>query len=221
MKLALSIFLFIVLFCSNFAQQNYQDVVYLKNGSIIRGVIIEQVPNVSIKIETKDGNVFVYEISQVEKMTKERPVGNFSNNNNSNIDEKSPTTAFFLSFLVPGLGQYYNGQATKGIIMDAVYVTGWALFFGAGTTTTTNNDYYYYNYNTTEITTWYYVGLGMVIGSSIWSMIDAPISANNINEQRRNSFGHLLEYNFDKVAIVGIDPVAFRHGSGVSLTVHF
>ena len=31
-----------------FAQGNYQDVVYLKNGSIIRGIIIEQVPNVSI-----------------------------------------------------------------------------------------------------------------------------------------------------------------------------
>lgn len=53
------------------AQQNYQDVVYLKNGSIIRGVIIEQIPNKSIKIETTDKNVFVYQIDDVEKMTKE------------------------------------------------------------------------------------------------------------------------------------------------------
>ena len=48
-----------------------QDVIYLKNGSIIRGTIIEQVPNVSIKIQTKDGNVFVYKMEEVEKMTKE------------------------------------------------------------------------------------------------------------------------------------------------------
>jgi len=53
------------------AQQNYQDVVYLKNGSIIRGVIIEQIPNKSIKIETTDKSVFVYQIDDVEKMTKE------------------------------------------------------------------------------------------------------------------------------------------------------
>lgn len=49
----------------------YIDVVYLKNGSIIRGIIIEQTPNVSLKIQTKDGSVFVYNIEDVEKMTKE------------------------------------------------------------------------------------------------------------------------------------------------------
>ena len=55
-----------------FAQSNYHDVVYLKNGSIIRGVIIEQIPNESLKIETADGSLFVFKIDEVEKMTKER-----------------------------------------------------------------------------------------------------------------------------------------------------
>ena len=32
------------------AAQNYTEVVYLKNGSIIKGVIIEQVPNVSLTL---------------------------------------------------------------------------------------------------------------------------------------------------------------------------
>lgn len=49
----------------------YVDVVYLKNGSIIRGMIIEQTPNVSLKIQTKDGSVFVYKMEEVEKMAKE------------------------------------------------------------------------------------------------------------------------------------------------------
>jgi hypothetical protein len=49
----------------------YIEVVYLKNGSIIRGVIIEQIPNVSLKIKTKDGNVFFYKMEDVEKITKE------------------------------------------------------------------------------------------------------------------------------------------------------
>ena len=49
----------------------YQDVVYLKNGSIIRGMIIEQIPNVSLKIQTKDSNVFVFKMEEIEKITKE------------------------------------------------------------------------------------------------------------------------------------------------------
>ena len=50
----------------------FQDVIYLKNGSIIRGVIIEQIPGISLKLETRDGNVFVYKMEEIEKMTKER-----------------------------------------------------------------------------------------------------------------------------------------------------
>jgi len=52
--------------------QEWQDVVYLKNGSVIRGMVIEQVPNVSLKIRTADGSVFVYAMDQVEKITKEQ-----------------------------------------------------------------------------------------------------------------------------------------------------
>ena len=53
--------------------QSYEDVIYLKNGSIIHGVIIEQVPNVKYKIQTYDGNVFVFEVENIEKITKEIP----------------------------------------------------------------------------------------------------------------------------------------------------
>lgn len=48
-----------------------KDVVYLKNGSIIRGVIIEQIPNESIKIRTNDGSVFVYSTEEILKILKE------------------------------------------------------------------------------------------------------------------------------------------------------
>lgn len=38
---------------------------------MIKGLIIEQVPNESIKIQTKDGSIFAFQIDSVEKMTKE------------------------------------------------------------------------------------------------------------------------------------------------------
>ena len=70
-KLLLVISLICGFTLSSFAQ-DLQEVVYLKNGSVIRGSIIEQVPNRSIKIQTADGNIFVYEMSDVVKISKEQ-----------------------------------------------------------------------------------------------------------------------------------------------------
>lgn len=53
------------------AQESYEDVVYLKNKSVIHGTIIEQIPNQSIKIKTKENIIFVYKIEEIEKITKE------------------------------------------------------------------------------------------------------------------------------------------------------
>lgn len=66
------------------AQNNMEDVVYLKNGSIIRGIIVEQIPNVSLKIQTNDRNVFVFKMEEIEKMTKEY-LPNDNSNNTSNL----------------------------------------------------------------------------------------------------------------------------------------
>lgn len=51
--------------------QGYRDVVYLRNGSIVKGIIVEQVPNQSLKIKTADGSVFVYQMADVQKIAKE------------------------------------------------------------------------------------------------------------------------------------------------------
>ena len=51
--------------------QQLMDVVYLKNGSVIKGMIIENIINVQVKIQTKDGSIFVNKYDEIEKMTKE------------------------------------------------------------------------------------------------------------------------------------------------------
>jgi hypothetical protein len=51
--------------------QVLRDMVHLKNGSIIKCQIIEQVVGESIKIKTSDGSIIVYKMDEVLKITKE------------------------------------------------------------------------------------------------------------------------------------------------------
>jgi len=114
---------------SLYAQQ-YQDVIYLKNGGLIRGIIIEQIPYVSIKIQTRDGNIFVYKLDDIERITKETikdatvvPTSK----------KKDPVLASCLSCLggclidVPGLGQFYNGDYAKGAMFTIANLSGMGL----------------------------------------------------------------------------------------------
>ena len=57
-----------------FAQQ-MEDVVYLKNGEIVWGTIIEQIPGESLKIQTADGSVFAYAMDEISKIVKEPVMG--------------------------------------------------------------------------------------------------------------------------------------------------
>ncbi len=89
-----------------FTQQVMQDVVYLKNGSIIKGIIIEQVPNKSIKVQTADGSVFVYTFEEIEKMTKE------TNNNvsNNNVSKPLNTKTSKYTGIIEGNYLFYVGS---------------------------------------------------------------------------------------------------------------
>ncbi len=52
--------------------ESMRDLVYLKNGSVVKGIIIEQIPNETLKIETGDGSIFVYKMDEIEKIAKEK-----------------------------------------------------------------------------------------------------------------------------------------------------
>lgn len=104
---------FVVVCNFSFGQNNMEDVVYLKNGSIIRGIIIEQVPNQSIKIQTKDRNVFVFKYDEIEKMTKENLPADNSNNISKVTDfKKSGFINLTEINYSPGIGEVKVGNYT-------------------------------------------------------------------------------------------------------------
>ncbi|MBI4648594.1 MAG: hypothetical protein HY738_18915 [Bacteroidia bacterium] len=64
-------YLFIIFPIQLKAQYNYLNKVYLKNGSIINGTLIEEYPDSLIIIRTADGNKFSFNFEEIEKLTNE------------------------------------------------------------------------------------------------------------------------------------------------------
>lgn len=70
MKQITFIFIFVFISSALFAQIK-EDVVYLKNGSVIKGQITEMIPDKHVKIETNGGSLFVYTFEEIEKIEKQ------------------------------------------------------------------------------------------------------------------------------------------------------
>ena len=196
------------------AQQAMEDVIYLKDGSILRGIIIEQIPGKSLKIQMRDGNIFVYDIDKVERMTREPAVGG----QKLAVHKKNPGTAFALSFFVPGAGQVYNGERVKGAVQFMGFAVGAILVLGQ-----IDERVSLWRSDSETITRWskllhLAVGGMLWLGSSLWSMIDAPISASRINREEQSA--HLFQMNAGRF-VVGADPVFRRNGAGGALTIRF
>jgi hypothetical protein len=51
---------------------NLRDTVYLKDGSVIHGHIVEEVPGASLKIKTVRGNIYTYQMENVSRITHVR-----------------------------------------------------------------------------------------------------------------------------------------------------
>lgn len=92
--LRIFLFSFALFFCGVLSAQDLQKVIYLKNGNIIRGIIIEQIPEKSLKIQTADGSIFAYDMKEVEKITKEAPIGKASRAVRSSAISSSSASPF-------------------------------------------------------------------------------------------------------------------------------
>lgn len=155
-----------------------QDAVYLVNGSILRGTVIEQVFNSHVKVQTNDGSMFVYRNDEIERILKEQ---GYSRQRNEQL--KEPAIAFLLSFCITGAGQYYNGEYGKGLLQQCLVGTGTLMITVRGFE---EEDEYIYHYDVEpklKHTSWFYAGISMIAITQLWSLIDAPASAASINDR--------------------------------------
>lgn len=89
------IFIFIIILVLNTklnAQGEMVDVVYLNNGSVFRGIVIELVPDSIVKIQTLDGKLLVFHMSEVKKITKEQYSFNLMKSETSSMERTQTKT---------------------------------------------------------------------------------------------------------------------------------
>jgi hypothetical protein len=115
------------------AQNNTRDAIYLKNGSIIKGSIIEMVPAGSVKIQVADGSIFVYAMAEVEKIEKEPVSPSSPHPSQATKEVGKPKISIYGGVAIP-VGDFakekeMNWNAKTGIMFGIQYTTGEEIGF--------------------------------------------------------------------------------------------
>ena len=190
-------------------RKNVVDVIYLKDGRVIRGIILEKTDDL-LSVRMGDGRVAHFKMDEVAKMFQEEQARMGMGG------KKSVYLAMAFSSVFIGGGQFYNGQPVKGIIQLGLGATGFALWATSGGRSVSVS---YLGYSASGgSTARYTAGLVLWSGAWLWSVVDAGLSADKINKE--NEYGHLIELNDDRFTL-GIDPVAQPNNLGTMLTLHF
>lgn len=149
--------------------QTTRDVVFLKNGSVIKGTITEMNPSVNIKIKTADGSLFVYKIEEILKIEKEEFVGKEMNNNETSssvsqsevesyfreyLSSKRPSLKFVGVAKKNGIKREFYGQKIYEIEYELIMEVSERIFintsqFQSAFSNRFNDDFSYYKSNST------------------------------------------------------------------------
>ena len=269
------------------ASQEMEDVVYLKDGTSVRGIVVARILGESVEIQVRDGNVQVYAMDEISRIAKEpvtgpeeiEPTGDATAptvegppapeiveaaaseaeavsppegeetpgpeadpapppeaGSTPGLEaeaapapgveseqtrgtralagggRRNPWLAFGLSALVPGAGQFYNGQHTKGVPQLGAALAGSALVFLA-VRDNYENAYGYWVDPDDDDRNAAYGGI-LWLGGVLWSVTDAAISANRLNGEAQPGSG-------DREVVFDLAPTLGRGGAGVRLDIRF
>ena len=181
------------------------DVIHLTDGSVVVGKITEIIPNQTVILQTdvidnsyrrffflkkRNGEEFlrrlihrkyqmIYPLKQIEEMS----IIEVKFRNRTTATVRAALFPIFPSGLLTvglpiltGWGQFYNGQYSKGLgFLSLSAISFTAVLVDLSANTPKPGDSFFDNMTAA-------VGVGVVIGSYIWSIIDANLSAKKINQ---------------------------------------
>lgn len=151
-------FILAFVFVSPLCWAQEPDTVYLKDGSIIKGEIIETNYTTDLRIETikvriAGGSILAFTGDQIQKIQtgqKEPPMQTppslkpQSSKSKQITRYKSPGVACILSLILfPGIGQFYNEQPGKGVAFLTAGLIGAVMLIDGSKEVVTEGNYWY------------------------------------------------------------------------------
>ena len=189
------------------AASQREDVVYLKDGTVVHGTIIDHNPGQFLRIRTVDNRVLTYSAEKIFKVARQAAAS-------SGKRRRNPASAGCLSCIIPGLGQFYNGQPEKGCLQFGMVSGGVTYAFFVGMAELYDS---FGGGSSDPSDAVFYGSLGIAAFAWLWSVIDAVESAKMINERNENQrHGHLMELND-----IGIGSIVGRNLYGARVTLRF
>jgi len=207
-------------FVGLFAQQQKTDVIQMKKDTPQNRDTIKSIPNQSTTFKLPVGTPWTYNTNQEVKkefirekkaMELSLPPLNKPLLQEFAFQAKDPTLACGLSILMPGLGQIYNGEMSKGL---SFFVSTCGIGFLGIESISKSPAVGSFN-------------VAVALGLYAWNIIDAPRSAKQINQ--RNGF---VDIHFKKSNLLvnpNVDCLHAQNGqempqttnAGVKLTYAF
>ena len=109
----------------SFAQKMI-EAVYLKNGSVIYGTIIEQIQGESVRIKSRDGSILLFRASEIDRITRERAPQ--TEREIVYLDRSYPLLAAHLELGMTGFGKDKRFELLPSV---GAYINRY-LYLGAG-----------------------------------------------------------------------------------------
>lgn len=103
-----------------FAQNNAETVVYLNNGNIVRGQIINTVPNVRIKIKADNGSVYEYKMTEVREIKSGEVITPEESSRRKYVDYEDNDKGFWWAAELSGGPSVFYEKANMGYSQLAI-----------------------------------------------------------------------------------------------------
>ena len=183
--------------------ESFGDTIHLKDGTIIKGTITEEILGETITIHTPNGVMYTFALANVSKITRQKIT-----------TRKEPALSCMLSIIIPGAGQVYNEEYNKGLF----YFLGSSIGIGIAVSAMRRDIFGQYHIieGKEDIAT---AGALLWFLSHIVSIVDAPVSAHRINK-KNEQHAHLIQLDRKQLTI-GLDPIISNQGLGGTISLQF
>ncbi|MGB2869237.1 MAG: autotransporter outer membrane beta-barrel domain-containing protein [Bacteroidota bacterium] len=182
--------LFILFLISSSVAQERQDLIYMKDGTILKGIIIENVPNDYVRVELPGGSLVTIKYSDIARFGKESSSG----------QQPARQTGPIMQNQLPPARQQQDERDNSPQFRKGVYRISGGVTYSSNTQETSSREYTQTTFSATP-------GFASFLVDGLLFGIDGSYSHTKFEDKNRYVFTPEIGNNYDYTS----------YGAGISL----